>query len=810
MLWEELCTAFWPLATYLGLLAAISLFDVWSWMPGWLHAGLFWLAVAGVAYLVWRAVTRFHWPSRSAAIERLERRNSLAHRPIAALADVIADKPVDAGASSASQALWREHVRRAKARIGRPRVGWPSPELALSDPRAMRAAVLLLLVVGFAMAGPDWSRRLMSGFTPSLSFGTPAPIALDAWIAPPGYTGQATVFLHSGDIGKSAHKAESKTLRVPVGSKLVARMGGSGDRPEVLADGTAQNFRKVDDKTRELDYVLDKNQKIEIRRSGRTIGSWPVEIIPDRPPAAAFMGTPEATHGYALHIQFGAADDYGVESVKLALTKPGDDKDVLRIDMPVAKGKPSISGDHYQDLTDNPWAGQEVVGRIEARDALNQVGVSEPVTFTLPEREFTNPVAKKIIALRKHLKDHPKDRATVKAGLAQLADKPKDFHNDLTTALALGDAYWRLEHDKSDKAIDAVAEEMWKTAVHLENDDATQARNDVRKLTEQLQKALAEGASQQELNRLMNQLQAALDRYLQAMQKAGQKNGQPSTQAQQNAQGQRSITADALRKMLDQARQMSQTGARQAASQLLSQLQSILENLTNQAQGGQSAGSQAMQQAIANLDALARKQQSLMDQTFRQSNGGNQQGQQGQGEQGQQGQNGQTGKGQNGRGQNSQGQNGQGQGKAMSGLAGRQGQLLNELDRIMQGLGGKGVEMPDNLSRAGSAMGDAQSALGKSDSFSALNSQGEALQALRTGISQLVENINKRMGANQRGGQGYQQGTNGGFSTEHIKLPSDADVQKSREILDELRKRSGEWQRPREERDYINRLLDVY
>ncbi len=85
LLWEELCTAFWPLATYLGLLAAISLFDVWSWMPGWLHAGLFWLAVAGVAYLVWRAVTRFHWPSRSAAIERLERRNSLAHRPIAAL-----------------------------------------------------------------------------------------------------------------------------------------------------------------------------------------------------------------------------------------------------------------------------------------------------------------------------------------------------------------------------------------------------------------------------------------------------------------------------------------------------------------------------------------------------------------------------------------------------------------------------------------------------------------------------------------------------------------------------------------------------
>jgi hypothetical protein len=294
------------------------------------------------------------------------------------------------------------------------------------------------------------------------------------------------------------------------------------------------------------------------------------------------------------------------------------------------------------------------------------------------------------------------------------------------------------------------------------------------------------------------------------MQKSGQKNGQPSTQAQQNAKDQRAITADQLKKMLDQARQMSQTGARQAASQLLSQLQSILENLTNQARAGQNSGSQAMQQAIANLDALARKQQSLMDQTFRQNNGGDRQGAQ-EGNQNTLG-NGRKGeKGQGGQGENGQEEGSQGKGSSMAGLAGRQGDLRQELEGIMQGLGGKGVPMPDKLSRAGSDMGDAQSALGRSDGFSALNSQGEALQNLRTGISELVESINKMMGANRNGSQqGSNQGINGGFSTENIKLPADADVQKSREILDELRKRAGEWQRPREELDYINRLLDVF
>ena len=38
-------------------------------------------------------------------------------------------------------------------------------------------------------------------------------------------------------------------------------------------------------------------------------------------------------------------------------------------------------------------------------------------------------------------------------------------------------------------------------------------------------------------------------------------------------------------------------------------------------------------------------------------------------------------------------------------------------------------------------------------------------------------------------------------------IPDEADVQRSREILDELYRRAGEFQRPALERDYIERLL---
>ena len=43
-----------------------------------------------------------------------------------------------------------------------------------------------------------------------------------------------------------------------------------------------------------------------------------------------------------------------------------------------------------------------------------------------------------------------------------------------------------------------------------------------------------------------------------------------------------------------------------------------------------------------------------------------------------------------------------------------------------------------------------------------------------------------------------------------VKVPTDREMQRSREILDELRKRAGEHGRPRPELDYLQRLLQQY
>jgi hypothetical protein len=54
---------------------------------------------------------------------------------------------------------------------------------------------------------------------------------------------------------------------------------------------------------------------------------------------------------------------------------------------------------------------------------------------------------------------------------------------------------------------------------------------------------------------------------------------------------------------------------------------------------------------------------------------------------------------------------------------------------------------------------------------------------------------------------GRERNGNGSYDQGDVAIPDQGELQKSREILDELRRRSGERSRPEIERDYIDRLL---
>ena len=161
LLFERVWPALWPPLGLLGAFLCLALLDLPPLLPPVLHALLL-LAVAagGRRDCCCAACGGCALPGDAEADRRLERASGLRHRPLA----VLTDRPALPGA----EALWRAHVARAAAQVGRLRVGLPRPGLAARDRRALRGGLAVALVAALVIAGPDAPDRLRRALTPRL------------------------------------------------------------------------------------------------------------------------------------------------------------------------------------------------------------------------------------------------------------------------------------------------------------------------------------------------------------------------------------------------------------------------------------------------------------------------------------------------------------------------------------------------------------------------------------------------------------------------------------------------------------------
>ena len=185
---------------------------------------------------------------------------------------------------------------------------------------------------------------------------------------------------------------------------------------------------------------------------------------------------------------------------------------------------------------------------------------------------------------------------------------------------------------------------------------------------------------------------------------------------------------------------------------------------------------------------------------------------------GQRGQQGQQGQGQQ-PGQQGDGQWGENQGNQQQGLRNQLGEFMKKLDE-------RGMQMPESLGRAERSMREAEEALRRGDSREASRAQRRALDNLQQGMGDMAEQMRQRGPGNgqdiaeveererrseDRDPLGRSDGNFGdSVDTGQDKVPLELERQRSREILDELRRRAGEQARPKDELDYIDRLLKTY
>ncbi|HVY15723.1 MAG TPA: DUF4175 family protein, partial [Rhodopila sp.] len=569
LVFEAVWRAIWPAWMVVGAMLCLALLNVLPMLGGWLHAGV--LAVAGIAFIVLltRGLLRMRLPDAAAVDRRLETQSGLRHRPLA----VTMDQP--AIADPFAEALWQAHKDRTLGAIRALRVGAPRPGLPARDRRGLRFALGLCVLAALAIANVDAPYRIAAALNPAMPVSAASPaVEMQAWITPPAYTGVAPIFL----------RKDGPVPPVPIGSHLTVNVSGSDATPALTLGEHAIAFKALDSGSFQADDELKRGGVLSVRSRGSVLGSWPLTIVADQPPKAAWGPHPGAREAeQRLRLPWEVSDDYGVTNLQaeLRLADRPDAPPVI-VPIPLPGGAPKEAhGVNEPDLTAHPWAGLPVIARLIARDAGNQTGASADVGLRLPERPFHNPIARALIAARKTLSQHPDDRTEALTILDGLLQQVEPFANDPGGYSVLSTIYYDLVRNHADAAVPESQDLMWQLALSLEEGQAArtaraleEARQRARDALQQAQHAPSDEA-RKKLEQRLEELKQAIDRHIAALLKQLLEHNDILQPDQNTLQ----LSNRDLDRMANEAQQAAREGRLDEAQRDMNQLEQLLDRL---------------------------------------------------------------------------------------------------------------------------------------------------------------------------------------------------------------------------------------
>ncbi|MBZ9811926.1 MULTISPECIES: TIGR02302 family protein [unclassified Mesorhizobium] len=830
----------WPLL--LPLLVVASLFLSISWLglfprlPDAARIGL--VAAFGVATLAALYPLRFFRMPGGAEIDRrIEAANHLLHHPV----QTQTDRP-SGRESSFSQALWREHQKRMADRLDSLGADVPRTRVPERDPWGLRAVAALLLVTAFAFSFGPTGGRVADAFSAQDAHDA-VPPRIDAWVTPPAYTGKPPIFL-TADANQAA-----PAFHVPEGSDVSLRVtGGTGEETLAYADKNG-NARAIDpadpqaaaakpaasptaqSKVRQFIGKLTSDGTLTLKSGEDELGRWAFTVIPDKPPQIRFVGEPKRAVNGAFELNYQIDDDYGAANAKavFALADP-QAPDARPLygppDMPLTlprRGGKANAARTSKDLTEHVWAGAEIKLTLVATDDAGHTASSETKTLVMPERPFSNPLARAVIEQRRLLALDANAKPRVLDLMDAITLRPEDTFDNMSHYLAIMSARSRLKMADSDDQLRNEVSYLWEIALGIEEGNLSAAEKRLRQAQQALQDAIKNGASDAEIEKAMKELREAMNQFLQEFAERAKQNPN-APQMQQNGQELRQSDID---RMMDQIENLAKSGDRDKAQQLLSQLQDMMNNLQagRQQQGGQQDSQ--MRQQMDKLGDILRRQQEMMNDTFRMDQMQRGERQRGQNRDEQLGEGGGEDQDRPGAGENRDPLAGQKPmtpqefADALKQLQEGQGQLKNDLEQLKKGLEGMGMEPNEGFGEAGKSMGNAEQALGDGEGDQAVGHQGRALEALRKGAKDMMKQMQAMQGdegGSEEGGRqqnadrdplGRPRASQGPDFGDSVKVPDEIDVQRARQILEAIRKRLGNALSPDIERSYLERLLEL-
>jgi Domain of unknown function (DUF4175) len=581
-LWPVIALPLIALALFLGL-ASIGL---WQASGGLVRVGVL-IALAG--WIGWRLYRRpVPWPGRLAAMVRQDVAARLVPGQIASLLD----GPASLG-SPAAQRLWERHISTATRQLDQMRPFAPRLALFAHDRFGLLPLAALLLTIGILSSDGAWRDRLGTALSPDWrSF---ADVQIGAAIDPPAY-------VQAAPQGVALAIDGSRTVSAMQGSVLRLTVQGMNRRPRLVHDQLADaHFLPGGEGRWTAMLRLERDDRIRIRTWARTLSALEIALTPDLPPQVQFTAAPAISANQALDLRYRLSDDHGVASLALAYGR----KDRWRaVMLPEPQQQPGITeGQSFRDLTEDAWAGEIVTLQLVAKDAGGNLAFSQTQQLRLPERVFSQPLAREIISLRKQLLRGGLSSMMGGLALEQLSASPERFGHDLTVFLGLRAAMHRLTLNPTLAGRASSAAMLWQIALDLDGQQAAAGLEDVRAAFEALQQGMGKPG---DMRQLADQLERALSDFL-----ASQMRNAAALPPAGAADDVETLDAAVLDQLFAALRERLAAGDMAGAAQIASALLGLMENLRVTAPADAQA-MRAAQDRVRQLTALRDQQQALI------------------------------------------------------------------------------------------------------------------------------------------------------------------------------------------------------
>ncbi len=422
-----------------------------------------------------------------------------------------------------------------------------------------------------------------------------------------------------------------------------------------------------------------------------------------------------------------------------------------------------------------------------------------------------------------------------------VTDYPQGLFEDPAVFMGLKNVLGRLRYSRELAGLEGIPDDLWRIALRAEFGVLGTALEEMREAERALRDGMARRAPQREIDTLFSRYNEAVERYMEELRRKAMEDGNIAQGGgQDGGEGRNADEIEELRKAIEEAYRIGDTeGARRA----LAQLAELLENMQIQlamSPGGGGDGeplegemSEEMKKSLEEMADLLGEQRELKDET-----------EQAEREQGEQGE--QDGSGMAGNNSGANPGDEPGEGTLTPGeLAEQQEALQRSLEALAENLPESGAaagtdsredgdaaggQLDENgeplgggddpsldpgeaLADAQRAMGESLQALGEGDLEGAARAQAGAIEALRQAGRGLAEQAgaNRREGQQAAGGSGSDPlgRTDGERNDDNSQSDIDQrdNASRSRELLEELRRRAAEQDREESEREYLERLL---